>query len=670
MVLWVSAGLMWAGLGVSAAWGQAGAAEPVSRPDESHARAVHRLVEDWVRRGGVPGKRAQPIRAAEVIALRVTLRLDGLTLGMGTALRGNLAEVLSDPDGPAAGRAMDLVSLAEIATDRSLNDALQQVADRQLDARIRAARDASTPGAGQEISALELGAQVDVDVQIAYAPRRIVIAPDAPPEEAFGRFAPGYHGLLAVAPEGAAVEREPSLVWPATSLASNLPPDRQVIKLSVGAQLDPESAQQLGRPGGWAFYRFDALHIVRSRIDQPVMLLIRGGQEFPARFVDEKTVADISDRIGLHLFGRFIDQGRVRGGYQPARGVYQPELAEDREAALASYTLVRYAERKRLDGNNDRVFEGFEFVAREAINKIVGRLLSPDAEPQPVTAGFCLLTVLRSPDDTFDPAVRSRLTAMLTRLIDERGRLVPDPAEPGAVLPTASTAVVLSALVELHGHTGDAELAKQIALVFDNLWQKSGGRFNVNALPWVALAHVRGVPRLVEAGVIDAETVTQRSEDLKWMLDRIDEWQIVERPALGPGDVIGGIVIRPGPEGSPPNPTWQTAPLFSFLATVIRDPQIVPKGRHFGPLVTASATARFLGQLMMDKPNCFAVRSEAEAVGGIRLSLYDNRLDIGPSALTLLAMLEMRETFAWLTPVGETEDGGVADVDAGDELAE
>lgn len=652
LTIWIVAGLMWAGLGVSAALGQADDAEAVSRPDESHARVVHRLVEDWVRRGGVPGKRAEAIRAVEVIGLRVTLRLDGLTVGIGTALRGDIAEVLNDPDGKAAGQAVNLVNLAETATDRSLRDAMQQIIDRQLEVRIRVARDSSGSAPGRDITLEELGAQVDVDVQIAYAPERIVIAPDAPPEEVLGRFAPGHHGLLATTPE---IADEPTLVWPATSLASNLPPDRQVLRLTVQAGLKPDDAQKLGRPDGAALFRFDVLHIVRSRIDQPVMLLIRGGQEFPARFVDEKTVADMSDRIGVHLFGRFIDRGRVRGGYQPARGVYQPELAEDREAALAAYTLVRYAERKRLDGNNNRVFEGYDFVAREAVERIVGRLLGADAQPQPVTVGFCLLTVMRSPKDTFDPALQSRLAGMLTGLIDNQGRLVPDPAEPDAVLPAASTAVVLSALVELHGQTGDAQLAKQIVLVFDNLWTQSGGRFNVNALPWVALAHVRGVPRLVEAGLIDEETVTRRSADLKWMLDRIAEWQVIDRPVLGPADVLGGIVTRPGPAGSPPNPTWQTAPLFSFLATVIRDPQIVAEGRHMGPLITASATARFLGQLMMDKPNCFAVRSEAEVVGGIRLSLYDNRLDIAPSALTLLALLEMRETFAWLKPAEETD---------------
>ncbi|MEL7088591.1 MAG: hypothetical protein AAGL98_09170, partial [Planctomycetota bacterium] len=224
-----------------------------------------------------------------------------------------------------------------------------------------------------------------------------------------------------------------------------------------------------------------------------------------------------------------------------------------------------------------------------------------------------------------------------------------------AGLAAASSAVVLLALVELHGRTEDAELARQIASVFARMWEQNNGRFNVNALPWVALAHVRGVPRLLEAGLIDAETVAKRNADLQWMLDHIDDGQVVNTPTLGPADVRGGIVTRPGPEGSPPNPTWQTAPLFSFLATVMRDPEIVPRGRRMGSLITASAAARFLGQLMMDKPNCFAVRSEAEAVGGIRLSLYDNRLDIAPSALTLLALLEMRETFAFLQPAAERE---------------
>lgn len=630
--------------------GSHAAAQPVPapRPDESHARAAHRLVEAWVRRGGVPGDRAAAIRVTGAVGVRVTLRLDGVTLGTGTAVRPDL-DALLKIEGPgqeneANERGVNLIDLMEIATDSAIGHAMQTVKERQLEQRIAAHRDPDQTAPLDEISPADMGRQVDVDVQIAHSPRRIVIGDQESADAIYARFAPGHHGLLGVA-DGV---DEAGLVWPATALAGNLPPDRQVLRLLVSVRLKPDQAEVLGRPGGVALYRFEALHIVRSRPDQPVLVLTRGGRLLPARFVDEKTLADISDRVGSHLYGRFIGNGRVRGSYQPARGTYHPELADDREVALASYALVRYAERQRLDRKEEQVFVGHDLLAGEATEGVVGRMLAADARPDPVAAGFCLMTILRAPAGTFDPALRPRVAELLRRMIDDEGRLVADPHEPEAALPAASTAVALAALIELYDQTREPELGRQVVAVLDRLWTDHGGRFDVNTSPWIARAHVRSSPLLLASGLIDEATLASRSVDLKWMFDRVAESQVVARPGLGPADVVGGVVVRRGPDGSPPNPTWQTAPLFSFVATVLRDPRVAPPAGRFGMLVTAQSAARFLGQLMIDQPGCFAIRSPAEALGGIRLSLWDNRLDVAPSALTLLALLEMRETFAYL----------------------
>lgn len=635
-----------------------GAADVVPGVDESHARTVHRLVEGWVRRGGVPGERAPAVRVSGAMGVRVTLRLDGVTLGQGTRVRADLAEQLKADGAGLPWRALptiDLIELVEPATAEALADALAQVKRQQIEFRIRAAGEPGVQNQRVEVSLQELGPQLHVDIQIAYAPEQVVISGDAPADRIYARFASGFHGLFALPGRGAnGFAAGDTLVWPATALARNNSPRRQVVRLLTHTGLKPNDEALLGRSDGVAVGRFEVLHLVRPMRDLPAMRLVRGGQLLPGRFVDEQTLSDMADRVALHLYNRHIGiHGEVRGSYLPARALYKPELASDLEAALASYTLVRYVDRKRRDGSNDQFYQAMVEASQRATDAVVGRLLNPEAQPDAVTAALCLLTSLEAPADTFDPAMAERVATLLLDMISPNGQLLADAKDPASVLPPASSAAALAALSRWYGQSRDAAVGEALASAIESLWNQQRGRFDVNTLPWIALVHV-GVSGLLEdAGLLDASTRQRRSDDLAAMNELIAELQIVERPGLGPIDVEGGIVLVNAPEGSPPNPNWQTAPLFSFMATTLRDEQVVSGRNRPGMLVTASASARFLGQLMIDEPNCFGIRSPQEAVGGIRLSLWDNTLDVAPSAITLMSLLEMRET---LESLGGSEE--------------
>lgn len=605
-----------------------------------------------MRRGGVPGERADAVRVSGAMGVRVTLRLDGLTLGQGTRVRPDLAPRLT-ADGPgrpwSALPAIDLIELVEPAAAEALADAVDQVKRQQLEARIRAAGDPEAQNNRADVEARELGPQLAVDVQIAFAPEQVVISRDASADLIYARFASGYHGLFALPGDpGAGVGgfvAGDTPVWPASVLASNASPRRQIVRLLTRCGLKPDDDQLLGRPDGVVVGRFEVLHVVRPKQDLPVLRLVRGGQILPGRFVDEQTLSDVADRVALHLYGRFIGiNGQVRGTYLPSRAIYKPEFASDLEAALASYTLVRYFDRKQRDDNNDQFFNAMVEASQRTVDRVVGRLLAPDAKPDAVTAAFSLLTILEAPGGTFDPALADRVATMLLTMINEDGRLIAAPNAPDKPVPAAGAAAVLAALAQWYEQTRDPEVGEALAAALESLWNRQNGRFDVNTLPWIAMVHVQASGLLEDAGLLDAETRARRSADLAAMNELIAEWQIVERPELGPPDVEGGIVLVEAPEGSPPNPNWQTAPLFGFMATTLRDEQVVSGLQRPGTLVTASASARFLGQLMIDEPNCFGIRSPQEAVGGIRLSLWDNKLDIAPSAITLMALLEMRET--------------------------
>ena len=130
---------------------------------------------------------------------------------------------------------------------------------------------------------------------------------------------------------------------------------------------------------------------------------------------------------------------------------------------------------------------------------------------------------------------------------------------------------------------------------------------------------------------------------------KLCEQQVIEPPRLGPKDVIGGFELVKGPPNSPPNPDWRTAQLLSFLATCVRQPGITQGRDSYGWLLTGALAARFLGQLMMDEPNCYYVRNHPESLGGVRLCLWDNRLPINANAMSLLAVTELQEAKAMPT---------------------
>ncbi len=565
-----------------ALWGTslpaAGQGAVVTQVDELHARTAHRLVESWVWRGGVPGQREEVIRARGLLGVRVTLRLRGVTVGMATAIRPDLRPFLeaADQDMPADQTdtsGLDLITLLEPATTEALNEALATVRQRRGEFG-RSAQGVAveldepfTPNENRrEIDAATLGPRLGVDIQLAYQPERIVLL-GLPGESIFTHFAPSHDGLLAVRAQ------EDSWIWPGTAVAANLGPDRQILRLLVGLGLrgtdrDRLAVREVGEGGGGVnggggvpVYRFKVLHLVRPRVDQPVLKLVRGAQLLPARFADDATLRGMTDRIGLHLFGRFIGDGQVRGGYRPSRNLYDPELADDAEASLAAYALMCLFDRKQRDGNAGGVSESYVTVASETVRRVLERVLrEPTPKGEPLTeadlaaATFSLLTILQAPAGTFPTDQRDRVAAFLQQRIDDQGQLRLGDQEPETTLSVAAEAACLAALTEVYRRTRQAEIGQAAARLADGLWTRTDGRFDVKALPWIAMSQAVLGGVMVDDQQVDAQVQTQRSETLLNLLPLLGELQVVRRPTLGPSDVIGGIVVQPGPEGSAPTP--------------------------------------------------------------------------------------------------------------------
>ena len=83
---------------------------------------------------------------------------------------------------------------------------------------------------------------------------------------------------------------------------------------------------------------------------------------------------------------------------------------------------------------------------------------------------------------------------------------------------------------------------------------------------------------------------------------------------------------------------------MASFAQAVRTSYVLGEGEQLEWILSAGLGSRFLAQLMFDTPNCFYVRSPDDARGGVRLMLWDNRLYITPTAMALLATLELERT--------------------------
>ena len=650
---------------------------PPPRPDASHGLQLQRLVERWLQAGSIEGRRGDPLPAAGVLGVRVTLRSDGHALGTGTAwvrpevLRPRLAALQNLPGAGAADepRPADLLAL----TQEAAVDAFR-AAERRLEADAEEARAAGRlprlRGAAAVASVAEVADQIQADVQIAHAAEPVRApeagSPGAGPAE---RFVPGFHGLLALPGDARAA---PVAEWPATALAFNLRPRLQLHRVAQGLGLEMSGYDTPGRPGGPALFRFEVVHAVRPGRGEAVRVLERGNLPLPRGSVDAATLAGLGDRLAEHLAIRYPLAGPVRGTWHPARGRFDPPLADLEDAALGAYALAAHdraeAERAAATGTpapprvseavpgwHERVAQALDMPEAEARQ----RTGSDEAQApalEPGAAALLTLGRLASRGGEADPVGRRFAAELLARCEGGEVRRRPRPGVEAAAVPLTVQAMAGYAL-GLHAlAAGDDAQTAAAAAVLAGVWAR-GDAAVVSAgfsLPWLGRAVREVEPALVERGLLEPDEADRRRATLLAVLPQLQEAQIVRRPADGPPDVVGGFLLRPAPEGGVAEPTWSTAPLLQFLAQGLTGFGAGPHAAPGGPglLITAGSAAGFLAQLTLDGPSLYYARSARNAAGGLRLALDDARLPIGPTAAGLLAVDELERALDELAEAG------------------
>ena len=624
--------------------------------DWTHGKRAHRLVERWVHAGHWGQKRPkqdgekQPmptIRVRGVTGVKVTLRSAGQYAGSGEAYRTKLAPLVEKP-----GKATDLVPLLSRAAEGALKEARQAVLNARLKALEQGIKKQSKRPTFQQV-----GSRLQVGLQIAATFHPISRGRDASVAQVFAGFAPGYHGLRLI---GGEKTQRGAFLWPSEAVARNLGAKRQLRQLLDEAGLAFTELPTVGKPNGPTLQRFEVIHMVRPRLDLPVQRLKRSQVIMPASAIREPTIAGLSQRLARHLFGRFTDDGLIRGTFQPAKSTYEPALASSEDRALACYALTRQAARL-LAGETQR--PGVERRAERAlaVAERLGRAQLEREAIQPNTAALVVMTLIDTPLGDADQTIRDKLADQLQALHLGKGRFR-KPAKAGdnqngqaaeggdnarngddgpAQVSQPTAALITAALVAMYDQTRTDALKPIARAGLDRVWQRLQKDTKLAALPWAAIAHRRLTPLVVTDQTVP-KRVKQREQVIARMIEQFERRQIIEAPELGPKDVIGGFQLNALPDGAPPAPDWHSAQVLMLVATAMRDPRLMEGERRFGLTITAGLAARFIGQLMMDEPGCYFVTGQSHALGGVRLAPWNNRLPVSASAMSLLAVDQLQ----------------------------
>jgi len=612
--------------------------------DWSVAKAVYQQADQWIKDDNVARDlSARPLLVSGVVAVRVTLRFGGLTLAT--------ADALGNTDKPQAP--VDLRELTARATELALV--------KYHDARDRSFSrpDGVAPNA-KDKSKAEPKANIiplDLDLQIAHSPVGILLPANASPKAIYYQFAPGYHGLRLLS---TATPPVTAMIWPANAIASNLRPDSQITQLLADAGYGPQDVMnmpaKIGRDGGPRLQRMEVIHLVRPFDGQPLAQLTRGNEIIPLDAVDMGTVESMAKRLSSHLTTRIIQEGpqpgTLTGTYLPTSDRYDPIEATPADTAIAGYALARRAARLGKADSNGLEYLNTKEKARVILDQLRSSLVKLKPTEGDAEAKALLLLTLVEVDYLAElKADRDKLGAALVNLPVSKGWFV-NPASRSTVSP-AQQAIILAALTGLYEQTRDEKLAGVIEAGMDTLWGSSLDVVDlVTAMPWMTSAAVK-MHRLNLATQTDEglrarerQRWSQRVEAVLKLSQSLRSKKLVSSPPkIGPTDVVGGYDLISETSDGAPAPDWRSAHVLAFLASINREPELVEGVKPHQMIYETTMTVRFLAQLMLDEPSMYYVRgARKDAINAVRLALWDNRLEVRPSAVTLLAITQLQET--------------------------
>lgn len=593
-------------------------------PTAPDAQRLQNWAEAWTSLGKAPTPEERPrLPLRGVIGVAVTLRLEGVVVGSGRAVRADLADFLTG-NGPTSA---DVGALAAEAAD----------------AAIRAARtrlEETSHSAGDVVA--DIAPSLSVETELAFAPRPLVLPTKAAGGFLAGRYAPQHEGLVLLQDKAAAVG------FPGEAAARNLAAGADIERLGAELKLPAEQLAQVGRPDGVRAFAFSSIHSVRNPKARAVTL-VRGVPLVPATAVSMDTLRRAAAEVAVHLNGKVTAEGILFGAYHPETDQYLPrDGAPPAEAGLVAYALVRLAAQRLADNPQDPVGERALQSAALLLKPLT--VLCTDAKkagPQPVALAFTLMALTESPTSA-DASLRDRLAAEVMAMSRPDGFSAAN--LPGApMVKPATQALLTAALANWYQRTRYPKAEILLNEHLPRLFALPAAELPVDAHYWLALAEDRAAPALIAATKDPAAARAAhaaRLAQLTAQLERLRALQLRSVPEGVPADLLGGF--NPNPDAATqPTPSAESAIPTALWGRLLAAGALAPEQRDLAGLVLAN---RFLLQLTVPPAGTYAARCREHMTGGVKQAPWDARMNNQPTAMTLLAYLETVQGCAALAP--------------------
>lgn len=583
-------------------------------PPSEGAMEVYRALDAWVRSMDLPDEPAA-IDPAGTTGACVTLRLSGVVVGRGTRMGA---------DGRSAWR----------AAVEAWSEALPKL----------------SPGSGgvRDAAALEdardSAQRVTIDLQLAGA---LVPMPERSLEELSVEISPGLDGVCA------RVGERSEAVFPGTMLATNMHTGAALVatinalgleRVGVG---DPRvSLNALRKDRGLTIYRFGVQHLAQCTAGGAPVFLHRGGRVVGASELNPAALSALEEGMIAHLASRLWpgeEPFGLLGVYEPWTGTYEGSRPGDPAAqGLAALALLRSATVRA--GSPDVARRRLELAWRVLAD--LGEVGEGEADPR---AGGAALTLLVACGELLEDAERTigaervaewnaplRARAWRACSLDDeanaRFRAMCSPDGFDAALAPGERALVAYALAcsatgaSKHGLRVERGLA---ASAVRRLMRETGPGDLANLMPWIGLAEVRLAG--ADAAVPSAVALRQLRELVqRHTLHALDLGQRDR-------DLQGGLVFT---RGRAPLPSWHTLRPLAFTAFMLGDDRLTSREESPAEFSRLLPSLRFLAQLTVGEAEMHMFRSRDRAIGGVRLSLWDQRMPLEPTAMGLLTLSE------------------------------
>lgn len=576
------------------------------RPSDESAFEVYQQVEAWLRNNALPARsddrELRRIDPEQCGGAAIVLRLSGQVIGR--------AEIIGE-DGTTVWQAA--TSAWESAFPR-LADGLPN--DALYEDRLR-----------------ERLQRMTIDLQLA---GELVPLPAETYSAAAALINPGRQG--AAARSGAAfagVFPGTILSFPSTAEAGFDPGERALRLATTRLGLPPVNLPIIRQSDEVALYRFDVVHLAQTKSGMPPTFLVRGGRLVSEAAVTTANLRSAADEAAEHII-RLEWPGEepfgMLGDYRASADRYDPYLAPPRSQATAAFALARYANSSTTAPARARHASRYAAGLLQQLTVVAGEETDPRADPMALATWLLAWAELQSAPADLGQGEANRLSRFAEEAVDTllTDRSATELRRSGASALCAYAMALAAEYLEDERSQAALEYAQsEVREQFRSLPTPQ----LVAAMPWLGWA---------ELELAEGKETVPSSIALREMRDLIWEFQIDPISAgAEDADFVGGIVFS---RGSTQLPTWQSLRPIAIASTMLGDSRLTDNEELFAQLNPLLRSMRFVMQLSASEAHGHMYPVPERAIGGLRLSLWEQTISVDATSLGLVAICELLDS--------------------------